>query len=234
MGMMECALGITHKRFPTGTISLNVSDRDREWLGNSKLTVSGWEYPLLITKRATGSGEGAVEYGSLARAILEKYGFHVPDDNYVLRVDPTDTFNVNHDNLYIPESLIPEFPLNSNYQITLGSYLQGLDEAAVRCQDEYVVATCIEEGTRAVHRFFCDPEDRIFIDGTKVKFSERGQPLFFCEDLKFRSIVQEFVRRGTLGVSFSEHAFFRRLSDSVYDLRKSQIAVMRTTRKEGR
>lgn len=238
MAIMECKLGATFtKRFPNGTVELKVSDDDREWLSHSKIWISGWDQPLLITKGATGDGEGLMEYMSLARAIMSRHGFEVPKGTYVWRIDGDDRMNVEHDNLIIPEMLVPEFQKDTEYYLTLAGYLKGVKEAASRLASagEGNIVTCFEEGTRKSCNVVLDPEDANFFSGTKVKFTRHGHPLFFCEDMKYRTATQELIRRDRLGVKFgSLAAISRHVGKSKFDIRKGNIAVFHTERKSGR
>jgi hypothetical protein len=237
MSNMECKLGVTFaKRFPSGMVTLKVSDADKAWVAENKFTISGWDYPMLIIKGASGTGEGIVESTSMARAILANYGFAVPDDVRVPRMNPMDTYDVTHENLVIPESMVPEFPIDTNYHLTLAAYRQGLQEATQRgVTITSTMVTCIEEGTRKSSMFLVDTEDQFFFSGTKYKLTQHGQALFFCEDGKYRTATQELIRRGRLGVTFgAPDALFRRTTDNKFDLRKSAVAVFRTVRKAGR
>lgn len=224
MAVMEFNLGTKRaRRFPTGVVQFNISERDRQWLSEQNFDM-WYDYPILLG--ADGTQTSAV------RSIMEHHGFAIPDGHCVWRVDPTDPCNLSHDNLFIPDVLVPELPLHSVHGLTLGGYLDGIEEAARRECDEFVFVTCFQESTRTKIRFICDPEDQYYLEGTKVRVTDRGQMLIFCEDLKYRSPTQEYIRRGLLeNMVGSTEAIFRRLGSDPYDLRKSQVATFRTTRK---
>lgn len=230
----ECKLGAyCAKRFPTGVFNVSTSECDAEWLDTLKFNISGWDYPMVFTEDGNPK-EGIPRVMSLARAVLARHGFNVPEEDRVWRIDSEDHYNITHDNLIIPESLVPEFPLDNNYNLTLAAYKTGLAEAASRLK-EGVPVICMDQETLQKRVFIVDEEDVNFFSGTKVKFSHTGVPMFMCEDLKFRNATQELIRRGRFGVSFGcPSAITRRLSDNKFDLRKGLVAVFRTIRKPGR
>jgi hypothetical protein len=219
--------GLNTKRFPTGSATLTVAVEDVEWIEQckDKLTISGWGYPIFDHNN---------DSVSLVRSILARHGFTKIEEDRIERLCSDDPLNVCHDNIVIPESLVPEFPLKNNYNLTLGAHKRGLQEAADRLDEDYALVNCIEEGTRQNHMFVVDKEDVNFFQGTKVKFGNNGCALFFCEDMKFRTAAQELVRRNRLGVSFgAPDAIVRRVTNNRYDIRKGQVAVFRTVRKPG-
>lgn len=208
-------------------MNLVVSEVDAAWITTLTLQVGANGHPSVVKDpELPGMNYQSV---SLARAILMRHGIAVEDGQWVCRLDTSKPWDVSHENICIPASLIHRH-LNTESKgartICLKDYLSLFSiHRPSQPEADPVYVNVINMDTAKQSLLICDAEDASWLEGMPVRFNEKGFPMIQTDWGKWTSLMFEQARR--VGAKeLVEPVVFHLKPKEPRDVRKYFIAVV--------